>query len=245
VTIGQLQMSFYGPFVCLLDQDLTQIYAPRCIGHYASISDSEDEAPLTADRYCGMHKTFMVSKSGIQSNLSSVTPVHPDTHLRPPKNFALSKDPRSAWFSFQLPKPTHAIGMMTDQVAISGTNAPTGTTWATAFRLLFNYDMGHPEFEVTDGRDTVFATKLIDYGSGNPLRFDISVRNLGPFLFDPDHDDAFTCFEASRRLFLCEGSELDWELDYDSVSIPNTGNGKYHLVGKVGGDCGAPAFIVT
>jgi hypothetical protein len=245
VGIGKLQISFYGPFVCLLDRDPIQVYAPRCIGHYASISTTEDEAPLEADPYCGMHKVFMISKSGIRANVSSITPVNPATHLRPPQDYKLSQDPRCAWFCLQLPRPTHAVGMLADTVGITGTNAPSGTNWATGLRLFFDYDMSFPEFQVTDGRAPILDTTLVDYGVGHqsePIRFDITVRNVGPFLFDPNHDDAFSCFEASRNLIVCNGAQLDWDLNYEIADDDNDKR-RPHVLGKVGGDCGAPLFI--
>jgi hypothetical protein len=236
--MGKLEISLYGPFVTMLGCDPIEIYAPRCVGHYASIFTTEDEAPLERDLSQGMKKIYCLTKHGIRANMSTITLVNPRSHLGPPKAFKLCGDLRRAWFCLQFPKPTHAVGIKADPVAIKGTNSPTPNLqrWATALRLVFDYDMDQPDIELTDGKNPILKTTLKDYSSSTQntsSRFDITVRHVGPFLFDPGHDDARACFEATTKLFQSGSVDLDWELDYPNPATD----------GRTGSDCGSPLLI--
>lgn len=234
--MGKLEVSFYGTFVSLLDRNPVEIYAPRCVGHYGSIFTTEAEAPLEHDLHQGMRKIYRVTKSGIQANSSAATPVKAVAQLKPPAGFTLSSDEKRAWFCLQFPKPTHAVSIKIDPVRIKGTGAPTGTAYATALRLIFDYDMDRPDFELSEGTTPILRTTLQDYSSPSPQsssRFDITVRLVGPFLFDPRHDDAYECFAASAKLFQSRNADLDWEVDYSGMVVR----------GRPGSDCDAPIFV--
>jgi hypothetical protein len=238
MALGKLEVSLYGPFVSLLDRDPIEIYAPRCIGHYGCIFDTENEQPLDHDpNDQGLNLIYDVTTSGIQSNASTVTPVNPKFHLKPPSSFALTKDLKRAWFRLQFPKPTHAVGIKVDPIKIKGTNAPTGTAYASALKLIFDYDMNLPVFEITNGTHSVFKTSFKDYSApqNSPLRFELTVRLVGPFLFDWNHDDARACFEATARLFQSGNTDLDWEADYSGLMT---------TLSRTGSDCGSPQLIV-
>ncbi len=252
----------------MLDRDPIEIYTPRCVGHYPSIFTTEDEAPFIADYNQGMKRTHS-SKSGIKGNQGKITPVNRAAILSPPPGFRLTNDPRRAWFCIKLPKPAHAVGIKGDPylVEITGTNPPPPNTpnpnnWATAMRLIFDYDMNQPRFILTDGASWVFDTTLKDYSSlGAPTRFDITIRNAGPLL-DPDHEDARACFEAGALLFqqkvkvanLVNYVDLDWEMDY-SYAHAKSGAGQKkhrpkgnvpavvpHATARPGTDCGNAIF---
>jgi hypothetical protein len=235
--VGKLEVSFYGPFVTMLGRDPIEIYAPRCVGHYGSIFTTEKEAPLDHDpNDQGMNWVYAVTKSGILPNTSAITAVNGATHLNPPTAFALTNDPRRAWFRLQFPKPTHAVGIKVDPVQIKGTNAPAGTGYATALRLIFDYDMDSPYFELSLGGIAILQTTLQDYSASSPgssSRFDVTVRLVGPFLFDPAHDDARACFEATAKLFQSGNTDLDWKADYSRMSS----------LARTGSDCGSPLLI--
>jgi hypothetical protein len=243
VRMGKLEISLYGPFVLMLGCDPIEIYAPRCIGHYASIFTTEDEAPLEGDWHNGMNKIYSLKTHGIRPNASTITPVNQGSHLCPPKGYKLCGDPRRAWFCLQLPKPTHAVGIKRDPVTVNGTSAPNVPNpheWATAARLVFDYDMNSPDIEVVEGPTSILKTTLRDYSASAPsasTRFDITIRHVGPFVVDPAHDDARGCFEATTKLFQSGTVDLDWELDFSK--LPS----KFSLFGRTGSDCGSPLLI--
>jgi len=243
--MGKLEISLYGPFVVLLGCDPVEIYAPRCTGHYASIFTTENEAPLDGDWHNGMKKIYRLAKHGILPNSSTITPVNPAAHLRPPSGYSLCGDPRRAWFCLQLPKPTHAVGIKADPVTVNGTNSPNVPNphdWATGVRLVFDYDMDSPDIELTEGKNLILKTTLKDYCASAPsssTRFDITIRHVGPFLVDPGHDDARACFDATAKLFQSGTVDLDWELDYSKLSSSH----RYSIFGRTGSDCGSPLLI--
>src|SRR5262249_19316325 len=146
-------------------------------------------------------------KSGIKANSASITSVRGAPYLKPPEHYAGCKtDLTRAWFCLSLPRPAQIVAIREakgNAVTISGSKAPKGQhTYATGLRLIFNYDMDEPEFVLWDKKKEAFNTRLVDYSSpDSPIRFDITIRFGGPFVFDPNHDDAKDCFDASTRLF--------------------------------------------
>lgn len=233
--IGNLEISFYGPFVVMLDRNPVEFYAPRCAGHYGSIFTTEAEAPLDNEPHQGMNKIYEFTSHGILPNTSAITLVNPARQLSPPSLFKLSGDLSRAWFRIQLPRPKRAVGIKADPVRVRGTNAPNGASYATALRLIYDYDMDRPALELGGG--AVFNPILQDYSAASPntaSKFDITVRLVGPFLFDAGHDDACECFKATARLFQLGNTDLDWELDYSGM----------HASGRPGGDCGSPQLLL-
>jgi hypothetical protein len=237
---GKLEISFYGPFVCIVGTKATTIYAPRCSGHYGSIFSTEDEASLDHDRESGMKKVYEV-RSGILPSKTAISSVGGAEYLSPPKTHQLCrKDPSRAWFCLKVPNPAVMVAIRQDkdsQAIITGTGAPKGKhTWATGLRLVFDYDMDKPDFALVIAGAAAFETNLIDYSSADQklsTHFDLTVRLAGPFLFDPDHDDAMDCFAASARLFQHKrnAKDLDWKLNYPHTDV------------RPGSDCGSPPFV--
>jgi len=236
--MGKLEISFYGPFVGMLDRDPVEIYAPRCAGHYGYIFTTEDELPLDHDINQGMNRIYEFTKHGIQPNTSMIVPVNAAKQLSPPSGFRLSGDLSRAWFRVRLPRPKRAVGIKADPVQVKGTNAPSGVSYSTALRLIYDYDMDQPDLELTVGGSVVLRTTLQDYSAPSPTttsKFDITVRLVGPFLFDAGHDDARECFKATARLFQLGNVELDWQLDYPKAA---------EFYGRPGGDCGSPQLVL-
>jgi len=210
---GKLAVSFYGPFVSLLDRDPVEIYSPRCFGHQTGIFTTDNEAPLERDHTEGMNKVFHVSKSGIQPYKGKIAHISGIKLLSPPEHYTLTSQPRLAWFCIRLPKPTQVVGISPHEATITGTDAPEGTIWATGLRLIFDYDMDQPDFELSHSKVVVFPTKLKDHcHDDKPGHFEVTVRSVGPLLNDPDHEDASACFEASTRLFESKRVPLDWDM---------------------------------
>jgi hypothetical protein len=218
----------------MLGRDPVEFYAPRCAGHYASIFTTDAEAPLDSDPHQGMNKIYQFTQHGILPNTSAITMVNTATQLSPPSLFKLSGDPTRAWFRIQLPRPKRAVAIKADPVGVKGTNAPTGSSYATAMRLIYDYDMDRPTLQLGGG--SAFNPTLQDYSAASPnapSKFDVTVRLVGPFLFDFEHNDACECFKATARLFQLGNTDLDWELIY-----PQT-----RLLGRPGGDCGSPHLV--
>ena len=239
--MGNLEISLYGPFVAMLDRDPIEIYAPRCAGHYGSIFTTEKEAPLEHDPLQqGMNNVYAFTQHGIHPNPSTIVRVNPATLLTPPPGFSLSGDLSRAWYCIQLPKPRSVVGIKADPVQVTGTNAPGGPSpYATALRLIYDYDMSKPDVIVSSGGKAVLTTTLQDYSAASPSvasKFDITIRLVGPFLFDPSHDDARECFKATARLFQSGTADLDWELVYQQTQ-------GIVVMGRVGSDCGAVGLV--
>jgi hypothetical protein len=236
--MGSLEISFYGPFVAILDHNPIEIYAPRCAGHYGSIFTPEKEAPLNHDFSQGMNNIYEFTQHGIQANTGPICRTGPAPLLSPPKGFGRCGDLSRAWFRVQLLKPRSVVGIKPESVKITGTNAPAGTSYATALRLIYDYDMDAPfvEFGLIGGKPILRAT-LQDYSAASQSlssKFDITIRVAGPFLFDSEHDDARECFKATARMFQSGSTYLDWEADYEAVM---------HIYGRPGSDCGAPGLV--
>ena len=229
--IGKLAISFYGPFVSLLDSDSVKVYSPRCFGHHTGIFTTDNEAPLDRDHNQGMNRVFQVSPGGIQPNTGKITHANPDIKLlSPPRHYTLTTNPRLAWFCIQLPRPRQVVGISPHQAEITGTGAPGEGVWATGLRLIFDYDMGQPDFELKESHKG-FTTRLKDHcHDGAPSHFEVTVRSVGPFLNDPEHEDARACFEASTRLFESNNVPLDWGM-------------QPVLKARNGSDCGAAQIV--
>jgi hypothetical protein len=236
MTKATLEMTFYGPFVTLLNCDPIKVYAPRCIGHYARIFTTETEGALPGDRLSGGNVVYRVTRSGIKP-CKSCKQANPAAHLNVPTNYGITKDVSRSLFCFELPKPRRIAAIGKDSVIVTGTNAPSGNAWATATRFIFDFDGNQRRFEVGDGTTRVLATTLEDYSVTN--HFEVTVQFIGPFIFDPDHNDAKDCFQASARLFQHSSSkaDLDWGLDYSGVGR----NGRAD--GRPGGDCESPHLV--
>lgn len=231
---GKLAISFYGPFVSLLDLNPVEIYSPRCFGHYTGIFTTDNEAPLERDYTKGMNQVFQVSQSGIQPNTGEIAQLNARiTLLNPPPSHTLTKNPRLAWFCIKLPKPKQVVGISPHQARITGTGAPGDGVWATGLRLIFDYDMDKPDFKLIDSNKNheVFATTLKDHcHDGAPSHFEITVRSVGPFVNDPDHEDAHACFEASTRLFESKNLPLDWVMNPVLTWRQGSDCGSAHIV---------------
>jgi len=233
--IGKLAISFYGPFVSLLDSDSVKVYSPRCFGHHTGIFTTDNEAPLDRDHNQGMNRVFQVSPGGIQPNTGKITHANPDIKLlSPPRHYTLTTNPRLAWFCIQLPRPRQVVGISPHQAEITGTGAPGEGVWATGLRLIFDYDMDQPDFELTGPNGFVFPTSLKDHCHVDPGHFEITVRSVGPFLNDPEHEDARACFEASTRLFESNNVPLNWGMEFGAGVVAMARNGS---------DCGAAHLV--
>jgi hypothetical protein len=234
MNMGKLAISFYGPFVSLLDRDPVEIYSPRCFGHYTGIFTTDDEAPLERDNTNGMSRVFQVSKSGIQPSTGKIAQLNPRIKLlSPPLSHTLTTNPRLAWFCIKLPKPKQVVGISPHEADITGTGAPRVGVWATGLRLIFDYDMDKPDFKLIDSNRNheVFATTLKDHcHDGAPSHFEMTVRSVGPLLTDPDHEDARACFEASTRLFESENLPLDWGMEPVLKARAGSDCGTAHIV---------------
>lgn len=237
------EISFYGPFVYVLDNDIATVVGPRCEGHTGYVQTDAYERALNA---CGPDKReaciyALLDSNGDQirypgkadaGNSNDVIVLHSSRKSDEP-------EPEDCAFQVIVPRPDFICGLIPDPLTYIEYDQPNPSpkTGNLSTGLRFHYSI----FEA--GTTLYFRQVQGSASDGVDIRIDITAEGAqthvplmihysGSGIFDSDHQDAEECFMNMRALFPPLGA---WKVDFDDRVAP-------HLH-KRGGDCKASQLV--
>ena len=226
--MGTLEITFYGPFVYVLNTNPIRVVAPKCLGHKAGIFTINDEKRLRGLRRQGMKRVYELT--GLASS-KKMDYFNEDWILDASKGCHVTGNLDSAFFCLHLPRPKMVAGINKVDVTVIRKGQPGSyqNPQATGIRFIYDCDLKKSNIELTLPDGSVYWKPNL---SSPYDHADIVVRYAAPGTADIDHEDAEECFEHIAGLL-----GLDWWLDFGDFD-------KSEMAVRPGNDCHAPILAV-
>lgn len=229
--MGTLELSFYGPFVYLLNMNPIRVYAPICPGHVAGMFSSESEFAIPGRCRRGMSYTYALQSSAIKPGNATVG--NPDRFWDAAgAGGTLTANQDAPFFCLTVPIPQAIYGLNSDDSEIvDPAKSPTYKlkTYATAVRFFYDCDFTTPVTLTPPW--PVSSAWVFDFLPQGSDHADIQLRYAASEGDDPDHAEAKDCFSRAAALL-----SLSHWLSYDQT------DGGTHL--RAGNDCRAPILAL-
>jgi hypothetical protein len=237
------EISFYGPFVHVLDSDIVTVVGPRCEGHNAYVQTDAFERALNA---CGPDKEeaciyALLDSSGNQIRYPGKADAGNGNDVIVLHSSRKSDDPEPEDCAFQVivPRPDFICGLIPDPLTYieydQPNPSPKNGNLSTGLRFHYSiFGAGTTlYFRQIQGPTSDGVDIRIDItADGAQTHVPLMIHYSGSGIFDSDHQDAEECFMNMRALFPPLGA---WKVDFDDQAAP-------HFT-KRGGDCKASSLV--
>jgi hypothetical protein len=234
--MGQLALTFTGPFVIVLETSSVDVYAPKCPDHHAGIFTPNDQYPICGCFRNGGDYVYTLSLHGVDNNLDPISiPQQTESRIVDAQDGS-KVDPAYANFCINVPRPKIIFPINPANTEVVTGQSPTGNPSDRATGMRFYYDCADLSKAVIslippppDGSNALALN--IDNLPSLPNYADIDITYADPAGDDTEHVDAMSCFDNTMQLL-----GLDWWLYYGQA---NTGT-----MARTGADCKSLPVVV-
>jgi hypothetical protein len=230
--MGQLALTFRGPFVFAVRTSSIDVYAPKCPGHRAGISTVNDEQPICGRFKNGGSYVYTLSLFGVNSNLGAISFANPGWVVDAPTGSSV--DPSKASFCVNVPRPNqvYAINPATTEVVTGSTPKGQIAQHGTGMRFYYdNVDLSKVAVSLINPEADPPIPLSISNLPSLPNYADVDIGYADPDADDADHADAMSCFDNTMQLL-----GLSWWLYY--------GQSDKGMLARTGSDCQSLAVVL-
>jgi hypothetical protein len=232
--MGQLALTFRGPFVYVIEASSVDVYAPKCANHHAGIFTVNVEYPICGCSRNGGTYTYTLAMTGVDNNVGAISyPAKSTWFVDAP--VGTTPDLSKVSFCINVPRPQTILPIGPAKTEIVKDNIPKGQLdqFATGMRFYYNSsDLTKAVIELmTPKPDNQPLPLTLDDLPSLPSYADIDINYADPGADDAEHSDAISCFENTMNVL-----GLGWWLFY--------GQGDKGMLARTGADCKSLAVFV-